>query len=222
MNRPFCEEGPDPVKESTVIHDSFDVTVVNRNGRAMVFVRGEIDLASGQAFRDALFSAQQSAADVIVDLSGVGFMDSTGINALIGAHRRAPNKGTLGVVGLGPAVRRIFEITGVSELLLVELEPLTWRQVTYHTSGWRQWMTDEKTKDGGPVAEIIEVGSRGTWGNNRVHYALETDGETTLHDSLDEAMAAAEMLGRLAPQVSEHRQTMLTAESWQVPAPDLP
>jgi anti-anti-sigma factor len=186
-----------------VIDDSLDVTVVNANGRAIVFGRGEIDLASGQAFRDALFGAQLAAPEVIVDLSGVAFMDSTGINALIEAYRRAPNRGSLRVVGPSPAVRRVFEATGISELLLVETQPLTWLQVTYHTCGWRQWTTKQTNKDGSPWAEIIEVGSPGAGGSSRVQYALEIDEETTLYESLDEAMRAAEDFGPVAPQASQ-------------------
>jgi stage II sporulation protein AA (anti-sigma F factor antagonist) len=185
------------VKGTTVLSESFEVTVVNRNGRAIVYVRGEIDVASCQEFRAALLAAQTGAPDVIVDLSAVTFMDSSGINALIGAYRRASEPGSLHVVSPTPAVRRVFEITGMSELLLVDPPHLTWRQVTYHTSGWRQWMTEETTDDGGPVAEIIEVGPRSVQGRDCVRYALESGGETTLYESLDEAMQAAEYLGAL-------------------------
>jgi stage II sporulation protein AA (anti-sigma F factor antagonist) len=186
-----------------VIDDSLEVTVVNANGRAIVFVRGEIDLASGQAFRNALSQAQQGAPDVIVDLSDVVFMDSTGINALTEAHRRAPEQGSVRVVSPSPAVRRVFDITGLSELLLLDPQPLTWLQVIYHTSGWRQWTTKQTNKDGRPLAEIIEVGSPGASGHNPVQYALEIDEETTLYESLDEAMRAAEDFGPIGSQTSQ-------------------
>jgi anti-anti-sigma factor len=181
--------------------------VAKRNGRAIVFVCGDIDLASGQAFRDALFTAQQDVSEVIVDLSDVAFMGSTGINALIGAYRRTPDGGCLRVVGAKSAVRRVLEITGLSELPVLGRQPLTWRQVTYHTCGWRQWMTEETTKGGGPAAEIIEIGSpgKGVGASDGVHYALETEGETTVYGSLEEAMSAAEQLGSIAPQTSDPR-----------------
>ena len=188
-----------------MIDDRFDVRVVKRNGRAMVFVCGDIDLASGQAFREALCTAQQGASDVIVDLSDVAFMGSTGINALIGASRRTPDEGCLRVVGARSAVRRVFDITGVTELLLLEPRPLTWRQVTYHTSGWRQWMTEETTRAGEPVAEIVEVGSPGKGATDSVHYSLEIDRETTVYGSLEDAMRAAAHHGFIPPQTSGPR-----------------
>ena len=52
----------------------------------------------------------------MVDLSGVTFMDSTGINALVAAHHRMPQDGELRVVGLRSNVQRVFEITGLDVL----------------------------------------------------------------------------------------------------------
>jgi anti-sigma B factor antagonist len=95
---------------------AFHVTVVNRNGRAIVFMSGEIDLSAKAKIHDALLQAQQGPADVIVDLSQVTFMDTTGINALVGARRRAPD-GRFHVVGACERILKVFEITGVAEYL---------------------------------------------------------------------------------------------------------
>jgi stage II sporulation protein AA (anti-sigma F factor antagonist) len=103
-----------------VVNDSFGVKAVISKGRAIVFVQGEIDMSAGLEIRDALSTAQQGSPDVIVDVSDVTFMDSTGINALLRAHRQMPPGGSLRVAGATSAVRRVFDITGVSELLLRE------------------------------------------------------------------------------------------------------
>jgi STAS domain-containing protein len=126
-------------------------------------------------------------------------MDSTGINALLEAYHRVPQGGSVRVVGATSAIRRLFDITGISELLLLEPQRLIWRQVTYHTSGWRQWMTEKVTTDGTPIAEILEVGPNGYEGSPNVRYALESNGETTFHRSLDQAMRAAELLSSVGP-----------------------
>lgn len=183
--------------------ESFEVRVLNFDRRALVIGRGEIDMSSGPAIRDALLAAQNDAADVIVDLTDVTFMDSTGINALIGAYRRAPTAGSLKVVGAKSAVLKVFEITGVAELLLLEPQPLTWQQLTYHNSGRRQWMTAEQTKDGIPLAKIIELGAHAYLNDDGVQYALEHQGETNLFESLEEAMRAAELLVSGIPQVHD-------------------
>jgi anti-sigma B factor antagonist len=93
----------------------FDVTLVNRNGQITIFMRGEILSARGQV-DEALLTAQHASGDVIVDLSQVTFIDSTGINALVRARREALD-GRFYVVGASERIRRVFEITGVAEYL---------------------------------------------------------------------------------------------------------
>jgi anti-anti-sigma factor len=95
----------------------FDVTVVNRNSQVKVFMRGEIDLSTKERIHEALMEAQQGSADVIVDLSDVTFMDSTGINALVRARRNAPD-GLFHVVGAPQRIRKALEIVGVAQYLL--------------------------------------------------------------------------------------------------------
>ncbi len=83
-----------------------------QDGSAVLAVAGEVDAATVDQFRTALLDAQHSPR-VVVDLSGVTFMDSTGINALVGAYHRMPQNGELRVVGLRSNVQRVFEITGL-------------------------------------------------------------------------------------------------------------
>jgi hypothetical protein len=78
------------------------------------------------------------------------------------------------VVGPTSAIRRVFDRTGLSGMLLLQPRRPTWQQVTYNHRGWRQWVTAETNDDGGPVAAIIEVGSAGDWGCRRVDYPLKS------------------------------------------------
>jgi anti-sigma B factor antagonist len=169
----------------------FDVTVVNRNGRAVTFLRGEIDPTTKELVLEALQTAQQGSADVIVDVSQVTFMDSTGINALVRAYGEA-QEGRFHVVGPTKAIRRIFEITGVDGLLLEGSRRLTWQQITHHPSGWRQWTTDQSTRGGAPMGEIIEIGPLAGFGPDGARYLLEMDGHAAVYESLTEAMRAAD------------------------------
>jgi len=94
------------------------VRVVRRNGRAIVFVRGEMDLSVTPQLREAVALVQDESSDVVVDLSQVSFMDSSGINALVHGYRRAQDRDRFQVLGAQPNVRRVSEIAGLTELLL--------------------------------------------------------------------------------------------------------
>lgn len=87
----------------------------NRAGKPMLLVRGEIDLAAADDFRDELRRLiAQATSPMLVDLSAVAFMDSSGIDALANARRRAVDEGVeLILVEPSPPVRRVLELTGL-------------------------------------------------------------------------------------------------------------
>ncbi len=93
----------------------------SRDGVDVLFVEGEIDVASAPRLIAALNDAVAEAArSVIIDLTSVGFMDSTGLALLINAHRRLAvrRKGFAVVCPAGP-LRRVFEITDMVDTLRV-------------------------------------------------------------------------------------------------------
>jgi anti-anti-sigma factor len=100
---------------SLALAGELDTDVRAEDGRAVLAVGGEVDLATVGRFRAALLEAQGSPR-VLVDLSDVTFLDSSGVNALLAAYHRVPAGGELRVVGLRPNVRKVFEITGLLAL----------------------------------------------------------------------------------------------------------
>ena len=93
----------------------------SQDGVELVLVEGEVDIASASRLISVLNSSVAEAIkSVIVDLSHVGFMDSTGLALLINANRRLTlrRKGFAVVCPPGP-LRRVFEITDMIETLHV-------------------------------------------------------------------------------------------------------
>jgi anti-anti-sigma factor len=77
-------------------------------------VTGEIDLASRELFESHLANALVVGGRVVLDLRGVEFMDSTGLNAILRCHRRAlESEGALLIRSPSTPVQRLFEATGV-------------------------------------------------------------------------------------------------------------
>ncbi len=100
---------------SSGVGAGLDTDIRTAGGRAVLAVGGEVDLGTAERFRNALLEAQGSPR-VVVDLSAVTFLDSSGLHALVAAYHRVPAGGELRVVGLRPNVRKVFEITGLLAL----------------------------------------------------------------------------------------------------------
>ena len=85
---------------------------------AIVALQGEADLHTAPILRDGLEEAIESDDNVVVDLSGVSFVDSMMLSVLLGASRRAHQRGTeVRIVVDDPHVRRIFELTLLDRVL---------------------------------------------------------------------------------------------------------
>jgi len=89
------------------------------DGCLVVEVGGEVDVTSAPTLRDHLLGhIGLGEPCLVVDLSEVEFMDSTGLSALLVAYRQAVELGSsLLIAGAKPAVRRVLEITKLDVLL---------------------------------------------------------------------------------------------------------
>jgi anti-anti-sigma factor len=86
---------------------------------ATLAVGGEIDILTADDLEHAIATITGSdARTLVVDLAGVSFMDSAGINALLKGRRAADGHGQqFRVTGATGIVRQILEVTGVAEHL---------------------------------------------------------------------------------------------------------
>ncbi len=84
--------------------------------RIVVAVVGEVDLASSPELAACLLA--RTDRDVVVDLSGVDFLDSTGINALLQGYNALRDAGhTLRTTGERSHVLKVLELTGLRDIL---------------------------------------------------------------------------------------------------------
>ena len=85
----------------------------------IVQIYGDVDLKTARSFRHALDEAAQDGKQrLIVDMSEVPFMDSSGLAALIGAQKAL--RATTRVVVVCPEnLRRIFEVTRLDSVVSI-------------------------------------------------------------------------------------------------------
>jgi len=91
------------------------------DGYELLSVHGELDIATAPRMISALNEAfAQLALPLVVDLSDVDFMDSTGLALLMNAHRRVRRRGQgFAIVCPGGPISRVFEIADMVDTLQV-------------------------------------------------------------------------------------------------------
>ncbi len=80
---------------------------------------GELDIATADRVEQELRTVEATdAGQIVLDLSGLTFMDSTGVRLVLSAHARAQaDSNRLSLVRGSPAVQRVFELSGVDGTL---------------------------------------------------------------------------------------------------------
>ncbi len=93
------------------------VTVRSVNGQhAELAAKGEVDAGSYQLLRTPLLEViDRGATDIVIDLAGVTFLDSSGLRGLIEAIQRGAK---LTLCHLQPAVQVVFDIVEIPGLTI--------------------------------------------------------------------------------------------------------
>jgi anti-sigma B factor antagonist len=92
------------------------VTPGNRDGQKILSLKGSLNIQTIFGFQSAVRA--ENSPMVILDFSGVPFIDSAGLGALVGAYVAAQKKPQrMAVVGMNMQVKALVEMTKVSQLI---------------------------------------------------------------------------------------------------------
>ena len=123
-----------------------DLTLCVRPGDdgIIVTVSGEVDVGTEGLLRQALLRImRERGARLLLDVSGVSFMDCAGLRMLLTTRRNAELRGGfMQLIAVSRAVRRIMELTGAHEALAAEREPRTVRVQSFFYRTDRMRRTD--------------------------------------------------------------------------------
>ena len=100
---------------------NFDLETESQGSSTLVRIRGDFDLQVGQRVADELSEIESAEPDLlVVDLSRLSFMDSTGMGVIAAAHLRSVDaRRRFVIVGPPPGVRRAFEVSRLKEVITV-------------------------------------------------------------------------------------------------------
>jgi anti-anti-sigma factor len=100
------------------VPDLLHVTVEQLEDARLLRAAGEIDFSSVAALRREVDTAREEDATVLLDLSGVTFIDSSGLHLLLEASQRSvASDWAFFVVQPSEVVRRLIEVSGTADLL---------------------------------------------------------------------------------------------------------
>lgn len=102
------------------LSDTLDLAVEHGDAATTVSVRGEIDFGNVSRLRATLARvAREGAKDVVIDMSGVTFVDSTGLSVLVQAKQRLESLDRrMSVRYTQPRVTRVLDLAGLGDYLV--------------------------------------------------------------------------------------------------------
>jgi anti-sigma B factor antagonist len=87
-------------------------------------VDGELDLSTSERFREALAALLDASPRVAIDLRSVSFMDSTALGVVVGAMKRARERGgEVALIGPTGSPRKVLSITALDQIMRIVDDP---------------------------------------------------------------------------------------------------
>jgi len=93
-----------------------------REGVAVIVLGGEVDVYTSPRLKQEMVDLlNRGQVNLIVDLNGIEYLDSTGLGVLIGGLKRAREReGDLRLICDNMRILRIFEITGLTKIFDID------------------------------------------------------------------------------------------------------
>ena len=97
---------------------TLEISVHVRGGERTIQLMGELDLATAPQLRAVIGGVVLDASEVVIDLDGVEFMDSSGLACILECQEACQRGGATFLLIPGkPQTTRLFEITGLLDKL---------------------------------------------------------------------------------------------------------
>lgn len=95
-------------------------SITEQSGRVVIALTGEIDMENAPQVRRALLDNMKQKRDILVDLSQVTYIDSSGIASLIeGLQAARKQKNDLALVSVSQRARRVLELARLDKVFAI-------------------------------------------------------------------------------------------------------
>lgn len=97
------------------------ISIDHEPGRTVCRLAGDLDAENAARLRAVLSEQLDEGSDAVVDLSALGFIDSSGLGVLVGALKRFQSAGRdLHLRAPTTALQRVLDMTGLASAFVVE------------------------------------------------------------------------------------------------------
>jgi anti-sigma B factor antagonist len=98
-----------------------EASVMEMGAMPILQLTGEIDLSTSDEFKQVVYKMIESGKkNIVVDLTGVKFMDSTGLGVLVGALKKARmQSGSIRLICSNETILKTFTLTGLDKVFLI-------------------------------------------------------------------------------------------------------
>jgi len=94
--------------------------VIKKQAASIVVLKGDVDLESSPAAREVLLKSVEGGGKVLVDLSSVTYIDSSGVASLVEALQAAKrNGGRFALVAASDPTRRVLELARLDKVFTI-------------------------------------------------------------------------------------------------------
>lgn len=98
------------------------ITVKIKNESLIVKISGDLDLVIAKEFRETIdkILSDKLIRNLILDISEVNFIDSSGLGAILGRYKFLKQRGgKMSIWGANPSVYRILDLSGIMKIIPV-------------------------------------------------------------------------------------------------------
>ena len=103
--------------DEQVVGPDLVLTTDTEGDRAVIAIKGELDAYTAPGVEEQIANlVGRGINNIVLDLSETGFLDSSGLRAILTAHRRlSSEEGSLALRNPSEPVTRLLEITGLTD-----------------------------------------------------------------------------------------------------------
>lgn len=97
-----------------------EITISDQSGVKVVAISGEVDLSTSPKVRDALLDCIFAGSTVVVDLSQVAYIDSSGVASLVEAFQNAKTrKQGFALASVGATPMRVLKLARLDQVFVI-------------------------------------------------------------------------------------------------------